>query len=255
MEPAKKAASKEVAALPHDAALLALEASYAEGINVPVATILLEAQELQGVLGKLKKRLLSGSRLQESLLDGLGTRIEALDGAEGRWSEHRTLLLAGNKKKLRAEAEELRSDAIAALRHFAPGAPRTQAQLDLIVEGSGIADLIEDLKKLQPLLRSHSGELEKAQLPPKAGERLLALARALEEASSEAAGERVSSDEARQALALRNRAYWWLREALDEIRECGRYVFRKEPDKARLFRSSYSRKNQKSPASKPAPAA
>ena len=225
--------------------MLALGERYEANINIPVATVVLEARELEGLVARLGKKILAASRLDEALIEGLAGRIEALEAAEAAWGMHRTLMLPTGKKQLRTSAEELRSDAVAALRHFVSDNARVQAQLNRIVEGTDLADLIEDLKKLAPLVDTHASKLTRAQLPAKGGASLLAAAKALEAASQEAASARAGSDEARTSLALRNRAYWWLREAIDEIRECGRHAFRKNADQARLFRSSYSRKNNK----------
>ena len=42
-------------------------------------------------------------------------------------------------------------------------------------------------------------------------------------------------------MSLRNRAFWFLREAMDAVRSAGRYVYRKEPTLLVAFRASSSR--------------
>ncbi len=234
--------------------LLALDASYEAPIDLPVAVILQDARELQGLLKKLGQRILQRSRLDEAFLTDLPERIARLDAAELQWASVRKLQLPTQRKKLRKQAEELRSEAIVALRHFATQDATTQAKLNRIVEGSGLADLIDDLKKLTPLVKKHQEQLHRAALPEKADEQLASLASALEEATEDESAERVGTEESRQAIALRNRAYWYLREATEEIRECARYAFRNEPELSKLFRSLSTMRRTKNNEKKPTPA-
>jgi hypothetical protein len=223
--------------------LLSLDASYAEGVTLPVIAILQEGRELQGVMRRLGQRVLANSRLDPALADSLPARIEALDAADARWSDLRTYQLPSSRRKLRLQAEELRGDSITSLRHFLPQNPQVQARVNQIAEGTGLADLIDDLKKLSVLVGEQSAALQRADLPPKASEKLLSFAQKLDEATTEAASASAGTDEARAAQGLRNRAYWYLREAIDEIRECGRHALRKEPALAKHFRSSYTHRH------------
>jgi hypothetical protein len=248
-----KASAKEGKVSSTSSALLSLDASYEAPIDLPVALILQDAREMVGLLRKLGKRILERSRLDGSLLEELPARATALDKAELAWASARKIQLPTLRKKLRKQAEELRSDTIAALRHFALQDTTTQAKLDRIVEGSGLADLIDDLKKLAPLVDRHRPLLGRSGLPEQAAEQLAGLASSLEEATENESAERAGNEEARQALALRNRAYWHLREATDEIRECARYAFRNEPELARLFRSLNTTRRGKTTARSPTP--
>jgi hypothetical protein len=225
---------------PLKAELQALDGSYADPpATIPVIAILQEGRELQGVMRRLRPRVLAGSRLDPALADSLPARIEALDAADARWTDLRTYQLPSSRTKLRVQAEGLRGDSIAALRHFLPQNQEVQARVNQIAEGTGIADLIDDLKKLAVLVGEQSPALVRAGLPPKASDKLSAFAQQLDEATTEAASASTGTDEGREALGLRNRAYWYLREAIDEIRECGRHALRKEPALAKHFRSSY----------------
>jgi len=236
------------------AALAALDGSYEEAIDLPVATVLQDFREMHGLLARLGKRITSGSRLDAGLLGELPSRAAALDEAELQWASVRKLQLPSARKQLRTEAEALRADAIAALRHFVASDAALQAKVDRIVEGTGLADLIDDLKKLRPLVDAQQGALARSGLPARAGDKLQDLTAALEAATEQQSTERASSDEARAALGLRNRAYWRLREAMDEIRECARYAFRSEPSLEKLFRSPHARKHKKAAAEPTQPA-
>lgn len=44
---------------------------------------------------------------------------------------------------------------------------------------------------------------------------------------------------------MRNRAYIYLKQAVDEIRDCGKYTFACNPERLKGYRSEYLRKYRK----------
>lgn len=250
---AKKPVEPKSSTIPLQAELLALPDSYAAPTDVPVADIAYEGRELQGLMTRLGKQLLERSRLEASLLDQLPQRIAALDAAEGAWAEIRAMQLPSAKKKLRTSAEALRGRVIEDLRHFVPADTELQVRLNKVVEGRGIADLIDDLKKLAPLFAANRAKLTRSTLPSNTDEELRAQATALEEATREQAVEAVETREAGAAQELRNRAYWYLREAIDEIRVCGVHACRDNPRLVKLFKSSYARRTERASKGKKKP--
>ena len=211
-----------------------LDAGYAEPIDYSVADILQESRDLQVAVRKLGAALYTKSNLKRDVGDSLADRHAMLDAAETEWAAHRIVVLPQQLRALRKEAEELKKEAIAALRHFKKGDPDVQSRLNAIVEGSGLADLIDDLVKLEALLREHKAALKNADLPKNTAARALELAEIL---GGEAA-ERAIDTEGSDALELRNRAYWWLRLAMNDVRDAGRYVYRKQPKYRAIFRAS-----------------
>jgi hypothetical protein len=217
--------------------LRGLEASYADPIEFPVADILQECRELEAVMRKLGAALYAGSDLQKAIGASLAGRRTVLDAAEAEWAEHRIVILPEQLRGLRKEAEELKKDSIAALRHFKRKDAAVQRKLDAIIEGSGLADLIDDLQKLAALLDAEKKALQKADLAKNAAKR----ARELAEMLGGDSAEHATDTDGSEALELRNRAYWWLRDAMDEVRSAGRYVYRKTPRRRALFRASSTR--------------
>lgn len=231
---AKKSAAPEGLSTSQRALLKKLDPSYAVAIEFPVADILQESRALEAVVRKIGGVLFSGSDLDERVASSLEARRAMLETTETAWAKHRIAALPEQLRALRSEAEELKKDALAALRYFKRGDAGIQRELDALVEGSGLADLIDDLQKLSPLLDSEKKTLKKADLPKNAAAR----ARELAEHLGGGSAERAVNTEGGDALELRNRAYWWLREAMDEVRSAGRYVFRKNPKRRSLFQAS-----------------
>ena len=233
---AGKAAARNVVALaPRDrTALLALEDSYDRPPDVSVPVLMQEGLELAGVVGKYRARLLGGTRLEKKLLDAIASRRATLDTTESMWRARR--LQAAGSRELHDEAEALKRDAVATLRYFVADDATVQRRLDAIQEGTGLADFVVDLKRLSELLAEQAPSLKKADLPKNAATR----ARELSEQISEGAAGQSVDGAAAQLLSLRNRAFWSLREAMDEIRAAGRYAFRAEPKLLPLFRATRS---------------
>ncbi len=100
--------------------------------------------------------------------------------------------------------------------------------------GTGLADLIDDLKKLAALLDENQKALARADLPKHPADRARGLAESLSRGSADRGVDPVGA----AAMSLRNRAFWWLREAMDAVRSAGRYVYRKQPKLLVAFRAS-----------------
>lgn len=233
--------------------LLALGPDYAEKPDLAVANITHEARELEATLAKLGSRLLATTDLDKNTSADLAARRGRLEAAEARWLTTRAINTPRAVTELRQGGEALKRDAFEALRYFARSDGDVQTQLDRIAEGSGDADLIDDLGKLADLAAANAAPLKKADLPKKPADKLRAAAKAL----GDAVADRAVDPEAVEAIELRNAAYWHLRELMDAARAAGRYAFRAEPKLLRLFRASVtraiSRRRGKKSATKPQP--
>lgn len=217
--------------------LLDLDPAYEAPIDHPVADTLQEAREIAVALSKLGKEIYKKSRLSKEVGASISARRDLLAAAESAWTEVRTLPLSSDLRAQRKDAEALKRDAIAALRYFLAADEDVERRVDGIVLGAGVADLVSDLNQLAELLEKHHAKLTRADLPKRAPER----ARELAEALGSGSAERTVDPEGNAAMALRNRAFWWLREAMDEIRAAGRYVYRDERKVLALFRASGAR--------------
>lgn len=112
-----------------------------------------------------------------------------------------------------------------------------------IAEGNGHADMIQDLNELAILGSSNIKLLQQINFD----QNKLQIARTTSDEMANLLGivngDRLNKDE---NLIIRNKAYTYLKEAVDEIRECGKYVFWKNTDRLKGYKSAYlSRMNKK----------
>ncbi|HEU4535417.1 MAG TPA: hypothetical protein VFS00_14915 [Polyangiaceae bacterium] len=228
--------------------LLALPEAYAAAPDYSVVTILHETRAIEAILQRYGKDLLSGTKLDRKTPAEIGARREALEAAERAWLAARESEAPRSVTLLRKEAEGLVRDVAAALRYFLEHDAGVQRRIGAVREGAGDADRIEDLRHCAELIEEHAEALRRADLPKSAARRCRELAQELAAAAAERDAGRGG---ALAAQALRNRAYWHLRELMDEIRAAGRYVFRHEPKRLTLFRASSTNARH---ASRPPPA-
>lgn len=234
--PATKKVARAPAGLaaPVQKVLLGLDLAFEAPPDVAVKDVLHEARDLAADTAKIEGVLIAGSELKKGARAELLRREEVCDHAERAWLQVRRVNISEMLIKSRDEAEKQKRSAFSALRYFCRADADVQRRLDGIAEGSGDADLIDDVEKLADLVEENLALLKKADLP-KNPVKVLTAAR---DALADAAAGRAGGVEALTAHKLRNRAFWWLREQLDEVRAAGRYVYRNDPKMLVLFRAS-----------------
>lgn len=214
-----------------DTILRALPDGAAGRPDVAVSQVLDEARALEVLIAKHGPDLERGAGLDRKAAAELGKRREALDTLESAWLTARVVATPRSVGSVRDAAERAKRDAFAAARWWLREDEGVQIVLDRIAEGSGDADLVDDLRRLADLVDAHRPRLKKADLPRKVGEAMRTLADTLAEATAE----RPIDAEVAAHENLRNRAYWHLRALMDEIRAAGRYVFRDQPRRLATF--------------------
>ncbi|MEO7329265.1 MAG: tetratricopeptide repeat protein, partial [Minicystis sp.] len=233
--PAKKGKKeKKAAAAPaRGGPLFAYDSTCEAQLDRSIADIVKESHELDSTMKKQGVTLYARSKLSHKVGDSLGERRTKLEVAEAAWAERRAAILAVDLASERKDAERFRKDAIAALRYYLDDSPSVARKVDEISQGQGFEDLIDDLTQLAAMLESNASALAKADLPAGAPKRALELAGHLRGTSLD----RSVDPESAQALALRNRNFWWLSDAMDEIGSAGQYIYRNEPMLLPAFRT------------------
>lgn len=223
--------------------LAATPANFADAPDIAVKNLVQEARELGAKFVKLEETIVARSELSRGTGAELTKRLGRLETAESAWLTLRERATPGELTKLRVVAEGYKRAAFASLRYFCREDNDVQVRLDAIAEGSGDADLIDDLRRLAELLLANAKKVAKADLPKGAPSLLGSAADAL----AHAIAERAATADAAAAMELRNRALWSLRSLMDDIRAAGRYVFRDQPPMLALFRASMHRHPSKKP--------
>lgn len=202
--------------------------------DVPVKTLLQEARLLAGTATKDEAALVAGTDLADQPVAELVRRTSLMERAEDAWDADRARRASVDVVAVRAQGEAAKSAAFAALRYFLRGDAEVQARLDEIALGTGDADLIDDLRRLGNLVQDQAASLKKAKLAATAADDLRALAQQL----ADAVVGKQSDTTATRSGDLRNRAFWFLRAWMDEIRAAARYVFRADERRLEKYRST-----------------
>ena len=145
------------------------------------------------------------------------------------------------------EAYAFRDDLLASLRFAYRKDDALLSRVSAIADGSGHADMIQDLNDIAVLGREYSDPL--ADIGFDLDQLDLAAARADELADllAEANGDKADPN---QSKLIRDKAYMRMKALVDEIREAGKYVFRNNPKRLKGYASDYWRKLHRKQSSK-----
>jgi hypothetical protein len=234
--------------------LEALPATDVKEPGSPVPILLQEANDLRTYIEEthVRERLVAVG-LPKAEITALPRAIDGLRDAQSAWVVVRDRSKSGAQQQREERASEMRSDIVASLRWNLRGNRVAQAVLDAIMEGDGVEDLTQDLADLAALTDKHADAFESDETfdPQERAEAARSMASELEAGVSEARMDRTQVS----ARDLRDRAATYLAARMVEIRDAGRYAFRKEPAIAAKFGSEYGRKKaRKSRAKIPAEA-
>jgi hypothetical protein len=231
--PAKRAARSAPTLDSVKAEIAALQRSdYPDKLSASVRDLVSAAKRTRNHAAELREFILKKSRLDPAALDAFPHAINALREFEAAWQSLRARGATVALTSAREQGADLRREAISALRHFVEDDRDLQIVLDEIAEGDGDDDLVDDLEKLAPLVDKHWDAIAGSEdLPPERGDAFSKAAAQLEDARTDKA----PSPDARKALELRDKAYFYVLEAEREIRACGKHAFRKQPKVAELF--------------------
>jgi hypothetical protein len=232
--PAKRAARAATPTLESvKAEIAALRRSdFADKLSSSVRDLVSAAKRTRNHAMELREFVLKKSRLDPAVLDAFPHGINALREFEAAWQAVRARGATVALTAAREKGADLRREAISVLRHFVAKDRDLQIVLDEIAEGDGDDDLVDDLEKLAPLVDEHWDAIAGSEdLPPERGDAFSKAAAELDDARTDKA----PSPEARKALELRDKAYFYVLEAEREIRACGKHAFRKQPKVAELF--------------------
>ena len=218
-----------------DAALLALEPSYAAAPDMPVAVIRAELAVLAG-LARSHAEALSRIGVPPRTAGVLETFAERLGTLEAAWRTARNgPPLSDAELTLLLEAEALDAKLLAGGRWACRDDDDAQQELSRIADGSGLLDTVLDLRDHVGFWATHAIALARTDITRADLDRASALADALEPAA-------LNEDddaEAGRALELRNRCFWAADDAAKLVRDGGRYAFRLEPELASKFHSRF----------------
>ncbi len=186
-----------------------------------------------------KKALLGINLDWQQYVEDITVRTAALRHAQSLWIRRKT----GKEKSQLAWREKLpiayalRNDLLADYRYAYKDNTAILLALKDIAKGKRYSDLIQDLSDLSVLGTSNLLELQAINFDIS----VLDTAQQLSATMAKLLAKVTSSTmyENSMVLQLRNRAYTHLKEAVDQIRNAGKYVFRKDSDRYKGYISNY----------------
>lgn len=219
------------------AAIEAVPADDVKTPNMPVDAYLQEAEDLYHWAGD-DKDALSGAGLATSLLHDLPKRAGACREAQSLWNkEYNSSTEAAKEwKEKGGEAFTFRDDLLADFRYAYRNNDDLLERVAAIAEGNDNADMVQDLNDLADLGRDNTAPLKKIHFDLA---KLDLAAKTSDDMATLLARANGDSLKFNEAKMLRDKAFTYLKEAVDEIRDCGKYVFRKKPEKLKGYISRY----------------
>ncbi|MCP5046990.1 MAG: hypothetical protein GY940_07440 [bacterium] len=210
--------------------------------HIPVPSYIQEADILCHWAEK-DKEALTAAGLSWELVEDIPLRNGALIHAEAVWSKQRT----GGKEANREWAEEspvayrLRDRLFKDFRYAFRKHPNLLKIVKATAAGQGHADMIQDLNDLAVMGKNYASLLEPIgfdlSLLDTAAQTAVQMAKLLARATT-------ARREYSELKLMRDRAYTYLKAAVDEVRQCGKYVFDKTSPRFRGYASQHLRKRR-----------
>ncbi|GAA4274322.1 hypothetical protein U6A24_15200 [Aquimarina gracilis] len=210
--------------------------------NMPIDAMLQEAENLFVWASEDKMTLTNNSGLDwDTFGEDLPTRAGALRHAQSVWISERYSQEEANKTwKLESpKAYQLRDDLLDDFRYAFRKRPDLLARVRQIANGRGDANMIQDLSDLSILGESNPEELTVSKFKMEKLDTAAQLSSDMAELLAKANG---ATQENSLAKLVRDRAFTHLKEALDEVRAAGKYVFKNEPERFKGYVNQYLRR-------------
>lgn len=228
----------------YDTKLAVLEALPQEAVKsptIPVDIFMQEAENLFVWAEEDKETLVAKGLDWQMYGEDLPTRTGACRYAQALWMKERYSQEEAAKawREESPKAYEFRNDLLADLRFAFRKRPDLIARVRAIADGEGDADMIQDLMDISVLGKANAKELEKAKYDLSNFDIAAQKSDSLAELLAKANGATLDNSKAKE---IRDRAYTHLKEAIDDLRDTGKYAFRKDPERYKGYISRYKRR-------------
>ncbi|HMA65832.1 MAG: hypothetical protein ACM31E_10765 [Fibrobacterota bacterium] len=210
-----------------------------EGPQMPVGIYTQEAVDL-ATSAKVDKEALVSAGLDWAFVESLPGRAAALTQAESNWRCQRF----GKEEacirwgELGPKAYELRDTILHTFFYAYRKNPSILARVQDIAKGDGDEDMILDLNTESTLGKQYPDELSAIKFDMKQLDLAASTGFEMQQLLAESHGSTPAYNEAR---VLRDQAYAYLKEAVDEVRECGQFLFYREAHRFSRYGSKYLR--------------
>jgi hypothetical protein len=235
----------------YEAMLPEAQAILAENIKLPTMPVGIYSQEAEDLYQwslKDKDKLMSAG-IPETHFDMLNTASGALRYSQSKWTEQQKNREEAEEQwaNLSPEAYDLRDRSLHTLRYAYRNDSALLQSVKLIDEGAGDADMIQDLSDIAVLGKANPELLQAINFDMSTLEQCEQTSAQMADIRAMANGEKNVTNE---SLVIRNQVYTLLKTFVDDIRDAGKYVFWRDENRLKGYRSDYQRrkylKNKKS---------
>lgn len=209
--------------------------------SIPVDAVVQEAEDLFVWIQEDKTVLINKGLDWDRMVVDLPIRTGACRHAQSIWLSERYSQEEALKtwRQESPVAYELRDDLLADLRFAYRKREDLIMRVRAIADGSGDADMIQDLSDISALGKANPEELTQINFDMTLLDIAMIRAEELADLRAKANGAVLDNTKAKD---MRDRAYTHLKEAIDEIRDTGKYVFRKNPERYKGYISRYKKR-------------
>ena len=205
--------------------------------NIPVDAALQEAEDLY-VWCQADKAALVKAGLDGALIDDLPARTGACRYIQSQWQkEYKSLEEAQKEWSQKSPAAyDLRDELLHHFFHAYYKLPDLYSRTQKIPEGNTHADMIQDLSDLAALGKAYPQPLQAINLDLALLDQAEAMSGQMAVLLANSNGKRLEDNKLR---LLRDKAFTHMKEAVDEIRRCGQYVFWRDEQRRKGYTSKY----------------
>lgn len=182
--------------------------------------------------------------LPETVINAVPVRTGACREAESLWIKARNSPKDAQKEwNLRSEeAYELRNQLLHSFKYAFRNDEKLLARVNEIADGTSDEDMIQDLNNLAVFGEKNPEPLALINFDASLLARAATESDELAVVLADANGEKAKGNEAK---VIRDRAFTHMKQAVDEVKNCGRFVFWKNEDRLKGYRNHYKNKNRK----------
>tara|TARA_R110001583_G_scaffold12056_7_gene53769 strand:+ start:130 stop:846 length:717 start_codon:yes stop_codon:yes gene_type:complete len=206
--------------------------------NMPIDIAVNEAMDTH-YNAKQDSDKLATTDIDISLIEDLPVRAGGLKYAQFLWDQvyKDTSTAEEEWKTLSPIAYDLRDELLHVFRYAYRKDEKLMVLVGRIAEGSGHADLVMDLGSLAMLGKNNPAPLQAVNLDITKLDRASELSEQCNELLGRVHGARTADDQTEKDM--RDRAFTHLKQAVDTIREAGKFLFWKDEERVLLYGSRY----------------
>ncbi|TVZ39343.1 hypothetical protein P886_3743 [Alteromonadaceae bacterium 2753L.S.0a.02] len=226
----------------HLATLQAIPDDAIKSCPMPIGIYIQEAQNLYQ-WAKKDIAALQGAGVSEEDIEQIPLRVDLLRIAEARWQAEFQARKDATAEWMEKSpgAYELRNNLLRALRYAFRNNEDLLQHVSSVAEGDSHADMIMDLATLAVLGEQQQALLESIQFDMNLLLEANAVANAMSVLLALANGDKLEGNDGRK---LRDQAFTYLKQIVDEVRACGKYVFFNHEIRLKGYVSAYYRQQR-----------